>query len=128
MSKFVDTDSIVDAISGQLTGQSLLPKSSLEIKEAAKDIDLYAEMQRRAALFEEKLIDNAHKSVELEGLGVKVLNVADRQKEVLRSLGTEGRKKLAAVAEDIRAIADKADAAGLRKQAADLRFVASKLV
>jgi hypothetical protein len=128
MSKFVDTDGIVDAISGQLTGESLLPKSSLQTKEAAKEIDLYAEMERRAALYEDKLINDAHKSVELEGLGVKVLNVADRQKEVLRSLSGEGRKKLAGVAAEIRAIADKADTAGLRKQAADLRFVASKLV
>jgi len=128
MAKSVDTDSLIAQVADHLTGQATIPRSSFAAGTAVGDVDTFAEMERRAALFTDKLIDDAHKSVTLNDLGVKVLNNADRQREVLRLLDSGKRAKLAAVAGQLNSIADRADRAGFRKQAADLRFAAAKLV
>jgi hypothetical protein len=129
MAKNVDLDFIVGEIAGSMTGQaSLLSKVAIQSTEPTADIDLYAEMDRRAALVVDSILDDAHKSVDMKDLGVKVLTSQDRQKEVLRSLGLEKRAKLSVLAAELTAIAARADAEGFRKQAADLRFAASKMV
>lgn len=129
MSKDIDLDAIANQIASSMTGQSaLVSKASLSLAEPTADVDLYAEMERRAALVMASILDDAHKSVELSDLGVKVLTNQDRQREILRSLGIEKQAKLVEVAEELRAIAARADAEGLTKQAADLRYAASKMV
>lgn len=128
MSKHIDENSIIEKLQLSLNGKSLVPKESLKIAEPRPDIDLFEEMEKRAALFHSEVIDNAHKSVKMPDIGADILNNSDRQKLVLKSLGFEKQAALRAMSSELKAIANKADKAGLHKQAADLRFVASKLV
>jgi hypothetical protein len=128
MSKFVDVDGMLAEVQKKMAGQSTMPKSIFRQDAPREDVDVQSELNKRAEAYFSDMLDEAHKkSVKLEGIDATVMTREDRQAAALKTLDAGKRKKLAAVAVQLRAVADQADAACLFKQAASLREVASKL-
>lgn len=128
MSKFVDVDGILAEVQKKMAGQTTMPKSVFRQEEARADVDIQSELNKRAEAYFSDMLDDVHKkSVKLEGIEATVMTAQDRQAVAMKMLDAGKRKKLAAVADQLRAVADQADASGLFKQAASLREAAAKL-
>lgn len=127
MAKFIDLDLILDSIAGKMTGQAALPRTAIKSEASLEDHDFSKVLSKQADKFYDKILDSHPDRTRLDGLNHEVLSGSEVQKQVLRSVGLEKRAKLADCASELKSIAEKADKAGLTKQAADLRYVASKL-
>ena len=128
MSKFVDVDGILAEVQKKMAGQTTMPKSVFQQEEARADVDVQSELNKRAEAYFSDMLDDAHKrSVKLDGIDATVMTAQDRQAVAMKMLDAGKRKKLAAVADQLRVVADQADASGLFKQAASLREAAAKL-
>ena len=128
MSKFVDVDGILAEVQKKMAGQTTMPKSVFQQEEARADVDVQSELNKRAEAYFSDMLDDAHKrSVKLDGIDATVMTAQDRQAVAMKMLDAGKRKKLAAVADQLREVADQADASGLFKQAASLREAAAKL-
>jgi len=128
MSKFVDVDGILAEVQKKMAGQTTMPKSVFQQEEARADVDIQSELNKRAEAYFSDMLDDVHKkSVKLDGIDVAVMTAQDRQAVAMKTLDAGKRKKLAAVADQLRVVADQADASGLFKQAASLREAAAKL-
>jgi hypothetical protein len=128
MSKFVDVDGMLADVQKKMAGQTTMPKSVFRQDVPREDVDVQSELNKRAEAYFSDMLDDVHKkSVKLDGIDATVMTREDRQAIALKSLDAGKRKKLAAVAVQLRAVADQADAACLFKQAASLREVAAKI-
>lgn len=128
MSKFVDVDGMLADVQKKMAGQATMPKSVFRQDVPREDVDVQSELNKRAEAYFSDMLDDVHKkSVKLDGIDATVMTREDRQAIALKSLDAGKRKKLAAVAIQLRAVADQADAACLFKQAASLREVAAKI-
>lgn len=128
MSKFVDVDGILAEVQKKIAGQTTMPKSVFRQEEPRADVDIQSELNKRAEAYFNDMLDDVHKkSVKLEGIDATVMTAQDRQAVAMKMLDAGKRKKLAAVADQLRVVADQADASGLFKQAASLREAAAKL-
>lgn len=128
MSKFVDVDGMLADVQKKMAGQTTMPKSVFRQDVPREDVDVQSELNKRAEAYFSDMLDDVHKkSVKLDGIDATVMTREDRQAIALKSLDAGKRKKLAAVAVQLRAVAEQADAACLFKQAASLREVAAKI-
>lgn len=128
MSKFVDVDGILAEVQKKMAGQATLPRSVFRQDEVREDVDVQGELNKRAEAYFSKILDEAHpRSVKLEGIDATVMTLEDRHAAAMKTLSDGQRKKMAAVAAGLRAVADEAESAGLKKQATDLRSAAAKL-
>lgn len=128
MAKFIDLDLIIDSISDKMSGEAALPRSLIRSASVEPDFDFSEVLKKQADKFYDDVLDSHPDRTRLDGLNHDVLSGNERQKQALRALGLDKRTKLASCAAELKVIAEKADAAGFKKQAADLRYVASKLV
>ena len=128
MAKFIDLDLIIDSISDKMSGEAALPRSLIRSAAVEEEHNFSEVLKKQADKFYDDEFSAHPDRTRLDGLNHDVLSGSAKQKEALRALDLDKRTKLASCASELKAIAEKADNAGFKKQAADLRYVASKLV